>query len=507
MKKAATIIMVCTLISKLMGFFRELVMSYYFGAGAVTDAFIISQTLPKYLFNFILDGVSACFIPIYLRIKNDSNEYEANEFSNKILTIMLVMSIIVILLVEINTEFIINIVAPGFSSKTMKYAVIFSKITILTIIFSSIQILLMSYLNGNEKFLFPALIGLPSNLVSILFYILAGTYSIYYLPISMPLSTLGMIVLLIIGIRKENYKIKLNFRIKDENVKLLCMNAIPIIIGISANSINKLIDKNLASFFLEGGISSLNYAQLLNNFLLNIFVFSLATVLFSSISRMAAERNYLKMKEKMIESINIVGMLIIPMSIGMMLLSVPIIKFVLLRGAFTEQSVYITGNALFFYSIGTIGYGLREIIVRGFYAISDTKTPLKNSIIGIIVNIILNLILSRYMGLGGLALATSISAIVTTIMLFVSLRKKIGAFGLKGSVITYSKVFVASIIMGVLARFSYDFLVGNLGNTLSLFASIFVGGIVYLVLILNMKIEDVEVVKSMVRDRLRKKIS
>ncbi|MEY8304574.1 lipid II flippase MurJ [Anaerosalibacter bizertensis] len=170
------------------------------------------------------------------------------------------------------------------------------------------------------------------------------------------------------------------------------------------------------------------------------------------------------------------------------------------------MTLTLTSNALFYYSIGMIGFGLREIISRAFYSLQDTKTPMINGIIGVVVNIILNLILSKYMGLGGLALATSISAIFCTILLFISFRKKVGPFGIKHITISSIKILCASLIMGVVAKLLYNILIKNIGANLALIAAIIIGALVYFVMIYFMKIDEVDSVIEAMKKKVKKSV-
>lgn len=144
---------------------------------------------------------------------------------------------------------------------------------------------------------------------------------------------------------------------------------------------------------------------------------------------------------------------------------------------------------------------MRDILSRAFFSMQDTKTPMVNGAIGVVLNIILNIILSRYLGIGGLALATSIAAIFTTVILFISLRRKIGPFGMKHVSISFLKILVASLVMGLLAKLSFDYLTATLSQNLSLIIAIGVGTISYFVIVYFMKIEDVDVIVNAVKKK------
>jgi putative peptidoglycan lipid II flippase len=175
-----------------------------------------------------------------------------------------------------------------------------------------------------------------------------------------------------------------------------------------------------------------------------------------------------------------------------MIFSKEIVTLLFGRGAFTPEAIEMTGGALFYYSIGMIAFGLREILSRAFYALQDTKTPMINATIAVVINIILNIVLSKYLGIGGLALATSIAAIVGTLLLFITLRRKIGGFGLKEITKSFIKICIASILMGFIALGSFNFLSQNIRENLALILAIGLGALAYAILIYFMTIPEVE---------------
>ncbi|MDO7204828.1 lipid II flippase MurJ [Paraclostridium bifermentans] len=146
-----------------------------------------------------------------------------------------------------------------------------------------------------------------------------------------------------------------------------------------------------------------------------------------------------------------------------MILATPVVRILFERGAFNDRSTMLTATALVFYSVGMVGFGLRDILGKVFYSLKDTKTPMINGIIAVVLNIVLNIALVKVMGHGGLALATSLSAIICIILLFISLKKKIGYYGQDKIRSTFIKTVVASLVMGVVTYFVYKFLFGILG--------------------------------------------
>jgi putative peptidoglycan lipid II flippase len=186
-----------------------------------------------------------------------------------------------------------------------------------------------------------------------------------------------------------------------------------------------------------------------------------------------------------------------------MIFSKEIVALLFGRGAFTAEAIDMTANALFYYSLGMIAFGLRDILSRAFYALQDTKTPMINATIGVAINIILNIVLSRFLGIGGLAFATSIAGVVSAILMFVTLRKKLGPFGLKEIIRSFLKISIASVLMGLIAYGSFWLLGQLVSENLALLLAIGVGALTYAVFIYFMKIPEVD----RTLDVLKKKIS
>ncbi|HHY91621.1 MAG TPA: murein biosynthesis integral membrane protein MurJ, partial [Clostridiales bacterium] len=330
------------------------------------------------------------------------------------------------------------------------------------------------------------------------------TTNILILSIGSVIAVASQFALLIPFIHKKGYRYQFVLDIKDEHIKKMTSIVLPVIIGVSVNEINVLVDRTLASSITVGGISALNYASRLNVFVQGLFVATIATVMYPMISKMAAEKNISGLKKTVSEAISEINLLVVPATVGAMIFAEPVVKLLFGRGAFDAQAVSMTSYALFFYSVGMIGFGLRDILSRAFYSMQDTKTPMLNAGIAVGLNIVLNIILSRFMGIGGLALATSISALFCTGLLFVSLRKKIGAFGVKNISVSFIKILCASLGMGAIAKGCYHILLKSFGSNLSLILSIGIGAMVYFTIIYFMKIEEVDVMIISLKKRFKR---
>lgn len=499
--------MILTIGSKILGFAREIILAYFYGASNVSDAYLISLTIPTVIFAFIGVGLKTTYIPIFSKIESEQGDEEANKFTNNMVSLLIVISTFIALPVLIFTEPIVKLFASGFEGETLALASTLTQISILSIYITGIIYVFEAYLQMKKNFLIPAIISLPFNIIIILSIVISVGFDNRILAVGKVVAVLAQLLFLIPYLLKNGYKHRFRLNLKDDNLRKTLVLAIPVILGTSVNQINKLVDRTIASQVAIGGISSLNYASRLNGFVLNVFVLSLTTVIYPSFSKMAVSNNIKGLKRTLAEAINIISLLIIPATIGTMIFSEAIVTILFGRGAFDASATALTSSALFFYSIGLMGFGLRELLSRALYSLQDTKNPMINGAIGMVLNIILNIILSRYLGIGGLALATSIAAIFTTGLMFITLRKKIGPFGMKQISISFLKILFASLIMGLLAKLSFNHLTSTLSQNISLLIAIVVGVVSYFVIIYFMKIDDVDVIVGAIKKKLGREIT
>ena len=493
MKKTALIIMFITLISKFLGFGRDIFLSYYFGASKISDIYIISQTVPSVIFGIIGVGIATAYIPMQSRISENLGEEEAYRFTSNFTNIIIVIVTFILIIGVAYTEEIVRFFALGFSGETLRITTVFTRISLFGMYFSALISIFSGYLQIKKNFVIPAIIGIPLNLIIMISIFFASKGNYVILAIGTLIASGSQFVLMLPFIFKEKFRYKCIIDLKDENIKKTMLISLPIIIGASVNQINVLVDRTIASTIAIGGISALNYANKLNLFIQGLVVTSIVTVIYPLLSSYASKDNIDGVKKIILEAVNIIAILVLPIMIGTMVFSNQVVDLLFGRGAFDETAIKMTSLALFFYSFGMLGFGLREVISRGFYSLQDTKTPMINAAFGMFVNIVLNFILSRYLGIGGLALATSISATLTTILLFISLRMKIGAFGLKQISVSLAKILIASLIMGFISKMSFSYLVLISSQNISLLFSVGLGALSYFIIIYFMKIDNVDI--------------
>ncbi len=506
-KTKATIgLMVVTILSKFLGFGRELVLGAIYGATSYSDIYITSMNIPTILFSSIGTAIATTFIPLYYENRNSGGDKKSIQFTNNILNVVLLLGLILSILVFIFAKPVVNIFAMGFDGDKLRYAVEFTRIMIfggLVVILSNV---ITSFLQTKDSFIIPGLIGLPFNIIIIFSIILSTKINIYILPIGTLISMFSQLLFQLPFAYKKGYKYKPILNIKDKYVKKMIWLVGPVFIGVAVNQINAMVDRTLASTLAEGSISALNYANKLNGFVMSLFIVSIGDVIYPILSKLSFNNRNEKFIDIVVRSINSVILLVIPVSVGAIVLAKPIVSILFQRGAFDWRATSMTSTALIFYSIGMVGFGLRDILGKVFYSLQDTKTPMINGAIAMVINILLNLILVKFMGHAGLAFATSISSIICIFLLFNSLKKKIGYFGEDKILKTTIKSLVSAIAMGVITNFVYNSLGSILGfgfaqEVVTLFSSIGIGIIVYGILMIVLKVEEIIIITSVIKNK------
>lgn len=506
MKKAVILLMVLTIISKFSGFLRDLTLAYFYGASEISDVFLLAISVPTVVFGVIAAGISTGYIPLYSRIDNQLGEKQGIKYTNNLISILMVICTGIVILSLTFTEYLVKIFAIGFEGETLALAVMFTRFSIFGIYFTIIIRILSAYLNYKQIFAVPSLIGIPMNLVLIAAIIVSSeTEWIYILAIANVLALFVQCLIIVFFAYRHSFYFQPVFNPKDKHIKEMAALAFPVILGSSVSQLNRLVDRSLASWISIGGISSINYANTLNTSFIGIFVSSFVTVFYPDISKKAAKGDIEGLKHTMNQTITGVLLLIIPATIGSMIFAEPIVRFLFDRGAFNETAVTLTTSAFFFYSIGMAGAGINLILTRTFYSLQDTKTPMINSAIAMGINIVLNFLLAPLLGIGGLALATSIATLITAVLLFRGLQKKLGRLHLRRLVPSVLKIGGAATVSAGIAWLTFFMAGSGVGDKPVLIFALAVMVLLYFGLVYILKIEGADQFANSILKRFKKK--
>lgn len=290
---------------------------------------------------------------------------------------------------------------------------------------------------------------------------------------------------------KKGFKYKFSIDFKDEGIKKIVKLALPILISTWVQPINNIVNIR----FAKDNISVIEYAYNLYLIIVGVFSYTLSNIIFPELSKLTADAENDKVANILNKSIKISLFFIIPMSIGIMIFSNDIIKVLYERGEFTSTSTFLTGRALFYYAIGMIGYGMMEILNKAFYAMQDSKTPMKISAVAIAINVVLSIVLVKRFDYVGLPLAASITSIIIGMLMLAVINKKMKNVIDDNMIKELLRIIVAAIGMAAVVILLKDLI--KLPTIFVITVSVLIGVVVYFLIMFLLKSEIVKEAKNL----------
>lgn len=510
MGQTTLMLMFITIISKIFGFLREAVMASYIGASDLKSIYTTANTLPVVIANFVAVGIISGFIPIYNKAKNEEGEEAAEEFTSNVFNILMVFALVAVVIGMVFARPFSKLLSPDLDGAYLDLATNYTRIMMFAVFAYLYSAVFRGYLNLKGNFFDPAITGIIMNVVIIAFTILTGiTDNPYYLIIGALLGNTLQYILFPRATRKLGYKHKKVLDFKNKYVRNLILISIPIIISSAAGEISIIVDNSMASaFFGKAAISKLFYSKTMLTMITGVITISVTTALFPKIAELGQLGKIDQMKERISSSVVSTMLLIIPASIGMAVLSEPIIGVVFERNAFTRNDTIIVAALLTAYAPNNIFQSIVDVVDRGFYAVGDSKTPVIVVLIQQFLNVIFNLIMIKFFGIEGLAYATVLSTAVGTVLMLFQFRKKFGSFNFKSSLISLVKISLATVVMALVAYFTNKALAGVAPRIVALFVAIILAMLVYGFLILLARIPEVmDMVNKLYHKHKRRKLN
>lgn len=501
MQKTALMLMMITVLSKISGFLREVVFSYFYGTSYIKDAYVVAFSIPAILTGFIANGLMIGFIPIYNKVLDARGKNEADKFTSNLTSLIGIISTVLLVLVFVFTKEIVQTFASGFSGEVLKLSINFTRIMVLAIYALAISSIYKGYLNANKSFAIPAMTSIIMNIIIVGFIIMSVHKGYNWLAYGTTIGIIFQYIVFLPQLKKNNFHYTPILNLTDENIKTVIALAIPMIINSAVLDIGTIVDKSIASSLTVGGISSLEYASRIIGLVSGIVIMSVTTSIYPKLSKFGVKNEVVKIKNTIAESIRLMMLIIIPCVIGIMVLSESIIDFVFGRGQFGIESIKMTSSLLFYYAPLLIGQSLVEIFNRGFYSLKNIRTPVVISVISMFIDIFLNVALSKIIGLNGLALSTTIGRLVGLAFTIVAFRKGIGPMDFKTDFKMLIKIIVAGAIMGFCAYFLFHFLTIVSSGSIALFITIMGAVIVYALVVLLLRVEEAYEILNIIRKK------
>lgn len=457
--RSAGLVGMATSASRVLGLVREQVQAFLFGAGDATDAFNVAFRIPNLLRDLFAEGaLSSSFVPTFTSALEREGVERAFVLGRRVAGILILVVGLLCLAGLLFTPTLVRCIAPGLWETPGKgeLTVLLTRIMLPFLLLIALAAQAMGMLNSLGSFVLPAFAPVMLNLGSIVvgssLALLAPRFSIppvAGLAIGIMVGGFGQLAIQLPPLVRKGLSLKPEISFTDPGVRQIVSLMTPAAIGLAATQINILVNTQIASYLVEGSISWLTYAFRLMQFPIGLFGVSVATVMLPTVSRLLAVGQKTEAGEAVRRSMRLVLSFAIPASVGLALLAHPIVALLYQYRRFLPQDTTQTANALLFYALGLTGFSLVKVLVPVFYALGETRIPVRASFIAVGANIVLNLLLMHPMGHLGLALATSVTGLTNFAILAVSLASRLDRCVNREDLVFVAKLIGASFTMGV----------------------------------------------------------
>jgi putative peptidoglycan lipid II flippase len=465
--RAAGKVSTAIFISRVLGLVRDQFFAKLFGAGIYNDAWLVALRIPNLLRDLFAEGaLSAAFVPTFTDFLKKEGRSDAWYLANLVMSGLLVILGGLTLVLIFFSDIFVHLLAAGFSEVPGKVEITSTLIKILSpfLMLIAMASVAMGILNTLNHYFLPAL-------APALFNVSLITTAVFLVPLFedkgiLPIYAMGIGALIggalqyaiqIPLMRREGYRFRLRFDFNHPGIRKIGRLIGPAIVGVSAVQVNVLINTQLASFLQENGpVSWLSYAFRIMYLPIGLFGVAVGVVNLKEVSSFAASQKFAELKETVANSLRLVAFLAIPSTVGLFVLSGLIVDVLFERGDFTAEDTIFTSYALMAYALGLFAYSCNKVFVPTFYALNDTRTPVRITVLAVIVNAVVNvsLILTlpttyRYVGL---AVGTSLSVTIASSLLAFNFWKRLGSLRGLGVLGTLIKTTISAIMMGFVVQ-------------------------------------------------------
>ena len=441
-----------TIISRLLGYVRDILIAVFLGAGPLADAFFVAFRIPNTFRRLFSEGTfNAAFIPSYSSLL--SKKKQSENFVNNVFSLLALGLFFLVLIIEILMPLFVFLIAPGFEgdSPKMELAITLTRITFPFLLFISLASFFSAILNSHNKFAIASAAPIILNIsliIVLLFGRVLNDQLVYYLSYAVTLSGILQFVFLYFFIKKYfSPKIKLHIKI-DKKIKFFFKKLLPSIFSSGVTQINILVGTIIASF-QASAVSYLYYADRVYQINLAIAGIAIGTVILPQLSKYVQSQKKEKINLIQNKALELSLFLSIPAAIALLIASEEIISSLFGYGSFDEETVKNSAQALFCFAIGMPAFSLIKVFSTFFFARHNTKIPFYISLISVLLNIIISILFFKKIGFLIIPIATTISSWINAILLFVFLKKKnLFRFNLV-FIVRFIKILTASILMGI----------------------------------------------------------
>lgn len=517
--KAAGIVGLAVLCSRILGLAREQIFAALFGGGRLMDAFTIAFRIPNLLRDLFAEGaLSTSFVTTFSKTITTQGDAAAWRLANKVATLTAIFLSAITLIGIVSAPWLVSVLAPGFEGDKAALTVTLTRIMYPFILLVSLGALVMGMLNSKEVFGVPAMASSFFNLGSIV----AGVSLGWWLdPDFGARALMGSAIGTLIGgalqlgvqlpaVRRLGYVFRPDYRWRDPGVRAILRLMGPSVVAASTTQVNVLVNSIFASRLGDGPTFWLTIAFRLMQLPLGIFGVALGTVALPLLARMAAAGNTTAFRSELARGMRLAFLLTIPASVGLIVLAEPIISVLYQHGRFGAYETAESAGALRFYAIGLCGYAALKVLVNAFYALDHRKTPMVVSFLAVALNLLLNWIFTLHLGWGhrGLAFSTACVATANFLILYALMRQRLRFLESRAMLTLLLKVGGASLVMAGICWGGFRYLLADWATAhfwpklLSLLLVIGVGGGAFWLCAVMLDIREVRDITTAVRRRV-----
>ena len=453
---AAMLVAAGFLLSRLLGVVRTAVIAREFGTEPDLAAYWVAFRLPDLIFQLVAGAtLASAFLPTFMHTITHRGEEAAWRLASSVVNLVLLSTLVFAATAFVLAPVLVPLLAPGLGSgganeaELNRLAIDLTRLMLLSPIFFSIGGMLMGILNARRHFLLPALAPVMYNLAIIIGALaLAGPFGVRGLAYGVVAGSGLHLLIQIPGLRQVRMRYRLMADWRDEGVREVFRLMLPRVVGLAAAQANFFITTIFfASLLGEAAISALTYAWLLMMLPLALFALAISTAVFPELADAASRDDRAGLRRLIAGNLRLILYFTIPASAGLILLSHPVIALLLQRGAFDAGDAALTQGALIFLALGLFAHASIEILSRGFYALHDTRTPMRAGLLALIVNAALSAALAPLMAERGLALALTLATIAEAGFLYVVLRRRMNGLGERRTARSLLKTLAGTLLL------------------------------------------------------------
>ena len=451
--RAAGVVGIATMLSRIFGFIRDMVVAGLFGAGLTTDAFFVAFRIPNLLRRLLAEGsLTVSFVPVFTEYLRHKTREEALELANITFTALSILLVFVSLAGVLLSPLIVAVMAPGFVRMPAQYdlAVFLTRLMFPYILLISLVALCMGILNSLRHFAAPALSPVILNIAMILAALtLRNLFQEPIMALAVGVMVGGVLQLAMQWpfLIRMGVRLRPAFGFRHPGVIRIGKLMLPAAFGAAIYQINIFVGTILASLLPSGSVSYLYYADRIVELPLGVFAIAVGTATLPSFSDQVALGRMEALKRTLAFSLRLILFITIPATIALIALRVPIISVLFQRGEFGQEAALLTAQALLYYAVGLWAFSVIRIIVAAFYSLQDTRSPMKAAVVALVVNAAFSVALMFPLKHGGLALATSIASAVNVGMLWVILQRRVGEILDREFYRSVGKTALAALVM------------------------------------------------------------